>query len=43
MWNNIKQTIDTKAEIILDHFIPKIVNTEKIKRESKSNGRYPKY
>ena len=30
-----QQTIQTKAEIILDHFIPKIVNTKKLKGKAK--------
>jgi len=31
-----KQTIATKAEIILDHFIPKLVNTKKLKGKAKA-------
>ncbi|MBL4560352.1 MAG: type I restriction endonuclease subunit R [Labilibaculum sp.] len=31
-----QQTINTKAEIILDHFIPKIVNTKKLKGKAKA-------
>src|SRR5690554_2201899 len=31
-----EQTIHTKAEIILDHFIPKIVNTKKLKGKAKA-------
>ena len=31
-----KQPIATKAEIILDHFIPKLVNTKKLKGKAKA-------
>ena len=31
-----QQTIDTKAEVILDHFIPKIYNTKKLKGKAKA-------
>ena len=31
-----QQTINTKAEIILDHFIPKIVNAKKLKGKAKA-------
>ena len=31
-----QQTINTKAEIIIDHFIPKIVNTKKLKGKAKA-------
>ena len=31
-----QQTINTKAEIILDHFIPKVVNTKKLKGKAKA-------
>ncbi|MDX1348821.1 MAG: DEAD/DEAH box helicase family protein [Putridiphycobacter sp.] len=31
-----EETIGTKAEIILDHFIPKIVNTKKLKGKAKA-------
>lgn len=31
-----KQTITTKSEIILDHFIPKLVNTKKLKGKAKA-------
>lgn len=31
-----QQTIDTKAEIVLDHFIPKVVNTKKLKGKAKA-------
>lgn len=31
-----KQTIATKAEIMLDHFIPKLVNTKKLKGKAKA-------
>jgi type I restriction enzyme R subunit len=34
----IKQTIATKAEIMLEHFLSKLVNTKKAKRQSQSNG-----
>ena len=30
-----QQTINTKAEIILDHFIPKVINTKKLKGKAK--------
>jgi len=30
-----QQTIDTKAEIILEHFIPQVVNTKKLKGKAK--------
>lgn len=33
-----QQTIDTKAEIMLDHFIPKVVNTKKPKLKGKAKG-----
>ncbi len=32
---NHQQTIATKAEIMLDHFIPKVVNTKKLKGKAK--------
>jgi type I restriction enzyme R subunit len=31
-----KQTIATKAEVMLDHFIPKLVNTKKLKGKAKA-------
>ncbi|PHR92217.1 MAG: DEAD/DEAH box helicase [Leeuwenhoekiella sp.] len=33
-----QQTIDTKAEIMLDHFIPQVVNTKKPKLKGKAKG-----
>ena len=33
---NNQQTINTKAEIILEHFIPKIVNNKKLKGQAKA-------
>ncbi|WP_337237820.1 hypothetical protein, partial [Proteus faecis] len=30
-----QQTIDTKAEIMLEHFVPNIVNTKKLKGKGK--------
>ena len=31
-----QQTINTKAEIVIDHFIPKVVNTKKLKGKAKA-------
>ena len=38
-----QQTIDTKAEIMLDHFIQQILNRKKTQRQSQGNGGNTKY
>jgi type I restriction enzyme R subunit len=38
-----QQTINIKAEVMLDHFIPQVVNSKKLKRQSQRHGDYPKH